>query len=158
MHTQEWFRWVRRTIGVLLFGLLVGAVGLLGYAFISRLLHPPADPHRYEQPSWLIGEVVQVAVRNGCGVPGTARRVTLYLRRQGFDVVESGNYDTFDVPRTRIIDHVGNREVALRVAEVLGVDETDITVDIRPDLYLDLTVVVGKNYRELVPFNQPEME
>jgi len=158
VRIQQRLQQGRRVLAIVLFGLLAGAVGLLGYAFIHRLLYPPVDPYRIDPDSKLISEVVQVAVRNGCGVPGVARRVTLYLRRQGFDVVESGNFETFDVPRTRIIDHVGNREVAVRVAHVLGLGEEAVEVDIQPELYLDLTVVIGQNYTELTPFKQMERE
>ena len=40
---------------------------------------------------------VQLEVLNGCGVNGVAEKFTDYLRADNFDVVNIGNYRSFDI-------------------------------------------------------------
>jgi len=86
---------------------------------------------------------IRVQVRNGSGIPGAAAQVTEYLREAGFDVVDFGNAEVSDEPRTVVIDRVGAREGALEVAAALrGVP---IRSDVDTSLYLDVTVLVGRD-------------
>ena len=97
----------------------------------------------------MFSDVIQIEVLNGCGVPGLAAKFTSVLRQNGFDVVESGNFETFDVTRTLVIDRSGNTENARRVARALGVPENRIIREISSDFYLDVTVVIGSDYETL---------
>jgi hypothetical protein len=123
---------------------------LLG-ALISRIMTPRVEPERMGNPEeWrLIAQAIQVEVRNGCGVPGVASRFTDRLRRYGFDVVESGNFETFDIPRTLVIDRSGNLEHARKVATALGIPYDQIIQEISPDFFLDATVVIGADFPNL---------
>lgn len=141
--------------GVLLnIGLAVGGllVLVLLWAFVTRALTPTATPERTANPAGLVGDIVQVEVRNGCGVPGLAADVTQYLRRHGFDVVASGNFTNFSQERSLVIDRVGNRDAALNVAAILGIAEEYVIEDVRDDYYLDASVVIGRDYLSLRPF------
>jgi hypothetical protein len=91
---------------------------------------------------------IRVQVRNGSGIPGAAAQVTEYLREAGFDVVDFGNAEGFDEPRTVVIDRVGDRDRALEVAAVLrGVP---IRSEVDTSLYLDVTVLVGRDAEALL--------
>jgi hypothetical protein len=91
---------------------------------------------------------IRVQVRNGSGIPGAAAQVTEYLRESGFDVVDFGNAEEFDEPRTVVIDRVGARDRALEVAAALrGVP---IRSEVDTSLYLDVTVLVGRDAEELI--------
>ena len=61
--------------------------------------------------------IVQVDVLNGCGASGIGQKMTSLLRASGYDVVEMGNYKTFDVKQTLVIDRSGNIDVALNLAQ-----------------------------------------
>jgi hypothetical protein len=98
------------------------------------------------------GEPVQVEVRNGAGTPGLAGEMTTYLRRYGCDVVDSGNWRTFDVVETQVIDRVGNPQVALRVARVLGLSEQSVVEEVDRRPLVDVTVVIGLDYERLPVF------
>ncbi len=143
----------KRLENLLLF-LLVGSVGLLLYALGVRLLAPRVDPVREANPAHLVGDIIQLEVRNGCGVDGVAARTTRYLRRHGFDVVEIGDYTSFDVPYSLVIDRVGDLEAARKVAAVLGIPEERVRQQIQPDLFLDASVIIGKDYAQLAPFRE----
>lgn len=146
-------------LGLVVFGL--GALLLL-YAFVTGSFitdwGTEADPERGDNPAELVGDIIQVDVRNGCGVPGLAARATNYLRDEGFDVVEMGNYTTFDQQETVVLDRVGDSTAARQVADALGLPEGRVRQEIRPEYYLDASVVIGADYQTLKPFEEQEEE
>ena len=87
---------------------------------------------------------VRVQVLNATRVRGLGRRAMLYLRDQGFDVVEVGTtsmmHDT-----TLVLDRSRHPEWARNVATSLGAAR----IESRPDSsrYLDVTVLVGSSWR-----------
>ena len=144
-----------RFSNILLNVALVGAglaVLVLLYGLATRTFTPRTDPVREDNPSALLGDVIQIEVRNGVGEAGLAATVTQFLRRRGFDVVESGNYTSFDQEETIVVDRIGNPEAAARVASALGLSADRVRDDPRDDLFLDASVVIGRDYRTLPPF------
>ncbi len=95
---------------------------------------------------------IQLEVQNGTGEKGIAAVFTEYLRKNGVDVVESGNFNTEDEERTLIIDRIGDNAKAKRVASILGLNNRNIIQQINNSLYLDITVVIGKDFKELKPY------
>ena len=88
-------------------------------------------------------------VLNGCGESGIANNFTNLLRSNGFDVVEVGNFERFDVENTFVISRSSSFNNAKRVADALGVSEENIIREESEDFYLDVTVVLGKDYQQL---------
>jgi hypothetical protein len=136
-------------LGVAVLVLVVLAAGLVVRVFETP--GPIVGPAVADAPP---GEIIQVEVRNGCGVPGVAGTFTEFLRRRHFDVVASGNWRRFDEPYTRVIDRVGNREAALRVARVLGLDESRVTEELDPRFFVDATIVIGHDFSMLPPYSE----
>jgi hypothetical protein len=97
-------------------------------------------------------ERIEVQVLNGSGEKYLARRVTDFLRAGGFDVVEMGNADRQDLPETLVLDRSGKEDRARRVAGALGLLPERVALRIDPSLFLDVTVIIGRDYRTLVPF------
>lgn len=128
-------------LGVLLLILLV--------ALFSRILYPRIVTDRTQEDPSLISEVIQLEVLNGCGITGIATRFTDKLREYGFDVVETGNYDHFDVSKTFIISRSGQMENAYRVADALGVSHQQVLREQAPEYYLDVTLIIGSDYQSL---------
>ncbi len=137
-------------VGLAVLGLVVL---LLLYALGTRVFAPRVDAAREANPGQLVGRIIQVEVRNGCGADGVAGDLTRFLRRSGFDVVEVGNHTSFDEPHSLVIDRIGDLEAARKVAHALGIAEEYVRQDVRPGLYLDATVVIGKDYAILKPFD-----
>ena len=136
--------------------LLNAAIGFLSVlllilfvALAARLIYPRVESERVSQDSVLISNVIQLEVLNGCGVPGLATRFTSSLRRYGFDVVETGNFDNFDMTETLIISRNGNMQNARRVASALGIPEERILREESSDFYLDATIVIGSDFQTL---------
>ena len=133
----------------LLIGLLVVVVGYLTYSLLNRhLLQPPVDAGRSGVAP---GEIIQIDVLNGSGLQGAANSCTAYLRARGFDVVEMHNYRTSDVTESLIIDRVGNRANAEKVAYALGIKKKNIVQQLNHDYYVDVSVVIGRDFSALKP-------
>ncbi|MGH2574494.1 MAG: LytR C-terminal domain-containing protein [Ignavibacteria bacterium] len=129
------------------------------YNFINRITAAPVDVRKEfsdttsnyltRQPS---KQTLQIDVQNGSGVQGIANKFTDYLRANGFDVVEIGNFSTSDINTTMVIDRTGNLKNAKKVALALGISEKYVIQQISKEYFLDATVVIGKDYEELNPF------
>lgn len=135
---------------------LNAAIGFLGlllcllvFGLFSRLIYPRIQNNRAERDPELIGKVIQLEVLNGCGVAGLADTFTSALRKNGFDVVQTGNFDNFNMQKTTIISRTLDKDNARRIAEALGINKSQILVEASDDFYLDATVVIGSDYRSL---------
>lgn len=96
---------------------------------------------------------IQLEVLNGCGIDGVAEEYTEYLRSKNFDVVNMGNYFSYDVDYSLVIDRTGNLNSAKGVAEALGIESNKIAQQINDDYLLDVTVIIGKDFNQLKPKN-----
>ena len=124
-------------------------VGYLLYSLVIRhVVSPPVEPERVGTES---GEVIQIDLLNGCGIDGAAGAWAAYLRSRGYDVVEMRNFKTYDVEHSLVVDRTGILENARRVARALGVQDANIIQQISDDYYVDVSVVIGKDYDRLKP-------
>jgi hypothetical protein len=130
-------------------GFLSLLLAFLLIALVTRIVYPRIQNERVSNQKKLIGKVIQIEVLNGCGVQGLANRFTNRLRQDGFDVVHSGNFETFDITHSMIIDRSGNMQNARRVAHALGINDKNIIQEISSNYYLDATVVIGSDYEKL---------
>jgi len=92
----------------------------------------------------------QVEILNGCGVSGIAAQAHEYLRGLGLDIVNVENAKAYDYRETLVIDRGGDVRSARRVARLLGTD--NVIRQVRPDLMLQVTVILGSDYRQLKPY------
>lgn len=122
---------------------------LLVFGLFTRWVYPRIENQRSEEDSKLIGKIIQLEVLNGCGVPGLANTFTSALRKNGFDVVETGNFKNFDMTETVVIARTIDEQNARRVAEALGIRPENVFVEASEDFYLDATVVIGSDYESL---------
>ena len=144
-------RWSNLGVNTALIIFGIGAIVLL-YALATRQLTPRTSPERTTETG-LVGQIIQVEVRNACGVTGLAKTTTDFLRRKGFDVVEVGDHDEFNVERSVVIDRIGDLDAARKLATTLGLPADRVEQDIREDFYLDASVIIGKDYEIMRPFN-----
>lgn len=135
---------------------LNAAIGFLSILLIvllvalsTRIIYPRIFNQRAEAKSQLISEIIQIEVLNGCGIAGIANAYTGVLRSNGFDVVETGNFDHFDLKETIVISRSGVLDNARRVASALGIKEINVIREESPDYFLDVTVVIGHDYEQL---------
>jgi hypothetical protein len=129
-----------------LFGLIVI---VLVYSFVDRVFIDP--PVSAETNRGGKSHTIQLDVLNGSGTPRLGQRFTDYLRARGFDVVEMGNYKESGIELTRVIDRAGDLAAARQVAEALGVPKERVIQQVDKNVYLDVSVVIGKDFKSLKP-------
>jgi len=122
-------------------------LSLLG-SLIWRLLNPPVVPYVETNGST---EVIQINVVNAANMDGAGRRTLEYLRERGFDVVELSTAPN-DADTSIVIDRMGDRASALKVARVLGIADSLVVTDIDSMLFVRASVVLGKDLHALQPF------
>ena len=92
--------------------------------------------------------IIQLEVLNGCGVAGAAEKITDFLRSNHVDVVQMKNYISFDIEKSLVIDRTGNKLNAEKIADILGIDRKNIVQQISNDYFLDVSLVIGKDYNQ----------
>lgn len=143
----------RRLLSAAALAAVVTLAGILIYSMVNRfLINPPADALRADGNSpTKVEDVIQITVKNECGEKDVAMDFTNYLRRHGFDVVETANGNEFGRQFTTVVNTSGDYENALRVAAALGVRKEHVITDIDPRSYVDVEVLIGKDYENLKP-------
>lgn len=133
-------------------------VGYLGFSLINNSLKTEKKIDVITDTSKSLTNqpnlTIQLDVQNGTEENGIAGLFTEYLRTNGVDVVESGNFKVNDQEKTIVIDRSGDGRKAKKVAFLLGINSRNIIQQINNSLYLDATVVIGKDFKELKPFSE----
>lgn len=144
LSSKAWWAWG---------GLSVATVIVLGGAgvFVWRLLHPPVVPYvETEGPRM----VIQVNIVNASSVKGAGRTVLEFLRERGFDVVELSTSPNV-VDTSVVVDRLGDRTSALKVASVLGIADSMVVSNLDSMMFVRASVILGKDLRTLEPFIDP---
>ncbi|MEN9795913.1 MAG: hypothetical protein RLZZ150_890 [Bacteroidota bacterium] len=127
----------------------LGVVVIVAIAsLVWRFVNPPVSPLANEEDP---RSVIQVEVVNASGRSGAGRQVMEFLRQRGFDVVEIGN-DTARPRRSSVIDRVGDRTSARKVAQSLGIADSLITTDLDSMRFLQSSIIIGADLDNLEPF------
>jgi hypothetical protein len=142
----------------ILLNLLITAVAAFILYQVYAIIFPPNGTGDHnKQPASDVAvtskSVVQIDVLNGCGVSGTGQKMTSFLRAAGYDVVDMGNYKTFDVKQSLVIDRSGNAEIAKKIASDLGIDPAHVVQQISPEYFVTASVVLGKDFKNLRAWN-----
>jgi len=131
------------------------AIIFLGYSLLSKIkaIYSQAET----SDSLLQSEVIQVEVLNGCGVSGIADKFMDILREKKFDVVNLGNYRSFDIYKTIVIDRSGKIKNAEYLAEVIGIDKWNVIQQKNKNYFLDVSLIIGKDYNNFLKWLTDEI-
>lgn len=121
----------------------------LGYSLISQL-STVFDKEITTEQVQISNQQIQIEVLNGCGVAGVADSLTEFLRNKGFDVVNKGNYSSFNVDETLLIDRSDNLPKVKILADILGVKKNNVIKQINDQYFLDISLIVGKDYKTIL--------
>lgn len=120
---------------------LFGCVMIYTYSFAKKI--SVAETTESSGPA----QLVRVQVLNGCGVPGIANTFAERLRLASnsdfeFDVVDQGNFATFDVEETLVLDRGGSKGAALEIASMYGVPRDRVIQQALTDNFLSIEVSI----------------
>tara|TARA_B100000686_G_scaffold99865_1_gene107045 strand:- start:71150 stop:71698 length:549 start_codon:yes stop_codon:yes gene_type:complete len=99
---------------------------------------------------------IKIEVLNGCGIQGLAAKTAEFLRSKQLDVVRSDDADHHNYSKTLIIQRNENIESLKRVSDSFGVlinDQSRIKIVPDETLGIDVTVILGKDYKSFPDFN-----
>jgi hypothetical protein len=143
----------------------LGILSLLVFGFLSssmkRIFFNSDIDTNYPDLSTLLtkteyekstGYKIQLEIWNGCGISNLALMYTDFLRSEGLDVMDSKNADHFNYSKTTIFHHRGDISRALVLSEILKLDPINIIEDKDENLFYDLTLIIGKDYRDLLSY------
>jgi polyisoprenyl-teichoic acid--peptidoglycan teichoic acid transferase len=90
---------------------------------------------------------LRVEILNGCGVPGIGEKVASSIDLSKYQVVNSGNAESFDHPETQIIVY-SNSKSSLAAANELrnGLEVGTVVTQPQSQDLTDMTIIVGKDY------------
>lgn len=88
----------------------------------------------------------RVEVLNGCGENRLAIKVANVLRRDGFNVLEIGNASEQNFVHTVVIER-GREDMANAKYVARKIGCRNIGKDVDAALHLDVTIIVGQDYR-----------
>lgn len=120
---------------------LFGCVMIYAYSFAKKIVF--AETAESSGPA----QLVRVQVLNGCGVPGMAGTFAERLRLASnadfeYDVVDQGNFATFDVAETLVLDRGESMDAALEIASLYGLPRDRVLHQALNDNILDVEVSI----------------
>ena len=89
-----------------------------------------------------------VEVLNGCGTPGAAEKMRVFLTGRGFDVLETGNAGDANYRRTMVAVRTPGWEGTNRLAAALRTDR--VVTLINKYSTVDATVFIGHDFQEII--------
>ena len=115
---------------------------LVIYAILSMT---PKKPALSDTAKEVIKVRGVIEVLNGSGKSGYNEKIVDFLRLKGMDVVHSGNYRLSNITETIIIRRNDNSIPAYYIASLLSIDSARVVNIQNKGLYLDATVILGKD-------------
>ena len=113
----------------------------------TRLESPLANLPPAEQ---MKAEGARVRVLNGSSSPGLASQTMEYLQKQGVNVVETGNADTF-YNYTTLFDYSGKPYMLKFLVELMGINPNYLYNRYDPTQSVDVVVIVGNDWINKIP-------
>lgn len=143
-------------------GLLLAVLAVVAFltSFVFGLgrdddQRPVATSGTAREPIAVPDSRVRIQVLNGSRKSGLARLATDRLRDAGYDVVSIGNAPAASA-QSIVLDRVGKRDIADRVAKVLAISRIETRVD--TTLYLEATVILGSDWAMKFGTARPQIE
>ena len=100
-----------------------------------------------EIKAYLTQEEARLVVQNGTNVPGLASQTALFLKQQGFNILQFGPADTNTYPHTVIVVYDEDKVYTLQVlAALFEVEEENIRRSPNLKSDVDFRVIIGSDF------------
>lgn len=99
-----------------------------------------------------INRIYVLEIQNGTTVQGLARNTAALLKSAGYDVLSTINADRNDYEETKIINHIGNIDIAKNLGNFIhctNIIEESVKPEssgIESDSNVDFTIILGKDF------------
>ncbi len=127
---------------------------VFSYSFIYRVfIAPPVETTiKSDDTPRSNNKKIQIEILNGTNINGLANKMTEYLRKMDFDVINVGNWKHDTISTSFIFDRLGNRRASLNIAKAIGLEDSLVYSQIDSSLLLNTTIIVGYDYKKLKPY------
>tara|TARA_B100000029_G_C17595434_1_gene963944 strand:+ start:165 stop:641 length:477 start_codon:yes stop_codon:yes gene_type:complete len=139
-----------------LIGLSIIAILVFNKDKIFDLSHKPSSLISGINFDDSLNQRLQIEVLNGCGVKGVADLYTNFLRENGYDVINYQNAQHFDYKNTTILVHKNNLNDN-KLNDLIKVDPLNVKNLFDEKIFFDLTLIIGKDYKNLESYNKVSM-
>lgn len=92
---------------------------------------------------------IRIEVLNGNGQEGIAKKVAAFLTKHHFEVIKVGDAKDYLYERSKLVDWKGNVNNALEISKWLHLKEEDLVLLKSPKKPLDMSLVIGHNWKEI---------
>jgi LCP family protein required for cell wall assembly len=100
-----------------------------------------------EIKAFLVQEDARLVVQNGTNIPGLASQTALYLKQQGFNILQFGPADANTYPHTVIVVYNEEKVYTLQVlAALFEVDEENVRRSPNLKSDVDFRVIIGSDF------------
>ena len=139
--------------------LFISTVSLIAFVFYKKNIQNESE-NEYSSITLMnqskmekyLNDRVQIQVLNGCGDKGIADLYATYLRDNSYDVIDYKNADHFNYNASQIIVHNNNLLVE-NIADLLFIPSSNIDYVFDENIFYDLTLIVGRDYKNLDSYN-----
>jgi len=129
---------------------MVGIVAVFAYSFFESFSLKKKNEESIKKKN------LRVEVLNATKVKRLAQKVTAKLREMGFDVIKYGNHD-MELKETCIFDRkYPDLKAGKLLAKEIGNPKVYFEAD--PDDLIDITIIIGKDYKKYFPRIEEEWE
>ena len=90
----------------------------------------------------------EIQILNGCGIPKASEKIRNLLMEKGFDVIETGNADSWKYDKTLIVLRKPEWEGTKALQKVLGSDRVLLLRN--PKALVDVSIYLGKDIEEIL--------
>lgn len=142
-----------KIVFIILISILIILLLFLAYSVVLKNFFPPqyATSITIVNQNETTEKSIQIEIFNSTDIPGLANKMMNEMRKKGFDVVKIGNYP--HVCNTTTIYHrLGDSALSLNVARAIGLPDSLVISAIDSSLFLNTTVVIGKDFNQLKLF------
>ena len=125
--------------------------------YFSRGLEdiPVAKLNTQEEMKKKVDVVIELI--NGNGESGVCGKYKEYFTKKGVDVINVGNAENFNYEKTVIYLHTDSYKKARIISKILGVGVNTVLKETTPSVNCDVSVILGKDYKELLPYKSFKM-
>ena len=95
---------------------------------------------------------VIIELINGNGASGICEKYKDFFTRKGVDVINIGNAENFNYDKTVMYLHTDSYKKARKISKLLGVEVNTVLMKTTPSVNCDVSIVLGKDYKELKPY------
>ena len=99
---------------------------------------------------------MRVEILNGCGESRLAIKVANILRKMGFNVIKIGNATTDDFNETVVVER-SSEDLSNAKYFAKRINCKNIGKDVDPALHLEVTIILGQDYKEYFPDVEKEL-